>query len=874
MQKSLRESGLMLAWLCIFYAWPAFAQTPPANPNYTLGSDPNLAGCASTPTGPCHGSKLSANDTLVINAPIATPMTGNPANPNAPVCYSIKNETGNDYFVPWNKPQEWTAFLNAIGAPYQLANAPYTGPFPASGGWVSAQISGSCCAPQAIGHICPDGSGPVSNTQLGYRWEGTTGGDQGNWGAQGDVYGPVYASVLNGDPNQTYRVTYVCSNGGWVQTHAEGSCLPVAGQCGAGTPGITALPPSCANPAASDYCSELCAPTSTFGQFTNPGGAGAGSAWTWTCLGTPGQPPATCSSSTGVDGQCGNAAGQPQNWSNPTFSNLSGPPSDLCANGTTAGNISATPDLNIWDNPGTTYEPNLYHWTCSGIGGSNVTVQCSAPDGDGYCGSANNTSGSTPPDPAVDFLCSIGTPSAVTYGWQSWPSIPQWQWTCSNSASGPLSSNGHCHENDISAPQPGVCGWATINVSDSNTVPPSSYLCDTTFGAEPSIAASAPVFILGSPSGWHWTCQGANNGSTVSCTEPYDPFPGVCGPAKANWDPVDTPPSTGLCSGGTPDIPFFAGFYWTWNCWSGSGVSAACNDQGSYTVGQCGAANGVSSLTTPAANLCNVGPASAVSNSGGTWTWQCGPWPHYDYCSAPVGSAVAGSCGTANGTSTPSVPYMGLCGSGTPTAVTDTGNGQWIWQCTSAAGTANCSAANTATGPGVCGATNGTAIPDAPNVNLCASGAASPVTGNGPWSWTCIGEGANVGQNANCSANICLACSGSITVGGSTPVTGGTVSPSNCSVQGQASWLEVDAVSPSSASVQLQWNDPFYGAFSKTFTAATAPPGYCPPCYRNLQSVSNTQVVVEGTAGSCPADPSLNSGNPVTYTPTNVTVTP
>src|ERR1700757_2811491 len=117
MQKSLRDSGLMLAWLCVFYAWPAFAQTAPTNPHYTLESDYNLAGCSSTPTGPCHGSKLLANNSLVI-APLA-------ANPST--CYSIKNETNNDYFVPWNKPQEWTAFLNAIGAPYQLANYPYTG---------------------------------------------------------------------------------------------------------------------------------------------------------------------------------------------------------------------------------------------------------------------------------------------------------------------------------------------------------------------------------------------------------------------------------------------------------------------------------------------------------------------------------------------------------------------------------------------------------------------------------------------------------------------------------------------------------------------------------------------------------------------------
>jgi hypothetical protein len=201
---------------------PAFAQ---ANPNHSLETDQNNVG------GP-GGARLDAQGELIIAAPVATPLNGNPADPNHPVCYTIQNKTNNSYFVPWRTAREWSAFLDAIGAPYQLSNMPYTGPtWPAPGGWVSAEISNSCCAPQTIGHICPDGSGPVSTTQLGYRYEGTITGDPPYWGAQGDVYGPVYASVINGDPNQTYRVTFVCSDGNWIQTHAEGSCLPVAGQC-------------------------------------------------------------------------------------------------------------------------------------------------------------------------------------------------------------------------------------------------------------------------------------------------------------------------------------------------------------------------------------------------------------------------------------------------------------------------------------------------------------------------------------------------------------------------------------------------------------------------------------------------------------------
>jgi hypothetical protein len=868
-QKTSGRTRLLRGWLLFLaaVASPALAQT---NPNYTLGTDLNIVGGQG-------GARLNGHDSLVIAAPVATPLTGNPADPNNPICYTIQNKTGNDYFVPWRTAKEWTAFLDAIGAPYQLANSPYTGPnWPAPGGWVSAAINNSCCAPKTIGHICPDGSGPVSNIQLGYRYQGTPSGDQPYWAAQSDVYGPVYASVLNGDPNQTYRVTFVCSDSNWVQTHAEGSCLPVAGQCGAGTPGITALPPSCGNPLSADYCSELCAPTSIFGGFRNPGGASSPGPWTWTCQGTPGMADASCTSSSAVDGQCGPANGQPQGdtqngWGQPADPNY------LCANGTTPSVIGAwSYDHNIYNNPGTTYAPNLFHWTCSGIGGSTVTVSCSAPYAYGQCGPNSGNFTTTAPDPAVEFMCYAGTPSAVTYGPQNiwngsgYSTTPGWGWTCSGAAS-PVT----CAMYDSNAPQPGTCGSTNNTIYTSSTVPPSGNLC--TGG---SSLTSGPTLVLGSSSQWVWTCQGHNNGTTAECSAIYDPNPGVCGPA-ANpvLYPADPTTLGALCASGTATTVFNnGGGAWNWSCLSNLGNGPLC---WSWMIGtgECGPANGVASLTAPSgSNLCGptLDSASYVTNVNNTWAWTCtgSGGGATAVCSAPATGTTSGSCGIANGSASAYAPVLGLCASGAASSVVDNGSGQWTWTCTSAGGTANCSATNTATGPGVCGATNGTAIPDAPNVNLCASGAVGPVTGNGPWNWTCIGEGANAGQNASCAANICLACTGSITLGNTTPLITGKVSPSQCTVHGQATWLETDALNSSNASVNLQWNDPFYGSFSKTFNAVTAPAGYCPPCYQNMQSVSNAQVTVQAVAGSCPADASLNSGNPVVYTPTNVTVTP
>src|SRR6202043_827392 len=47
---------------------------------------------------------------------------------------------------------------------------------------------------------------------------------------------------------------------------------------------------------------------------------------------------------------------------------------------------------------------------------------------------------------------------------------------------------------------------------------------------------------------------------------------------------------------------------------------------------------------------------------------------------------------------------------------------------------------------------NATAVNSAPSSNLCSAGAASSVTGNGPWSWSCAGS--NGGTSASCSATV------------------------------------------------------------------------------------------------------------------------
>lgn len=52
---------------------------------------------------------------------------------------------------------------------------------------------------------------------------------------------------------------------------------------------------------------------------------------------------------------------------------------------------------------------------------------------------------------------------------------------------------------------------------------------------------------------------------------------------------------------------------------------------------------------------------------------------------------------------------------------------------------------------GSCGSANGTTVATAPTTNLCAAGTSTPVTGTGPWSWSCVGTFG--GTTAACAAN-------------------------------------------------------------------------------------------------------------------------
>jgi hypothetical protein len=137
-------------------------------------------------------------------------------------------------------------------------------------------------------------------------------------------------------------------------------------------------------------------------------------------------------------------------------------------------------------------------------------------------------------------------------------------------------------------------------------------------------------------------------------------------------------------------------------------------------------------------------------------------------------SPVNGLCGSANGIAASGAPTANLCSTGTASAVA--GNGPWNWMCVGSHGgtTSSCQAPLASPVPvnGICGSANGVAVSTAPTGNLCSSGTASAVAGNGPWNWMCAGS--NGGTTPSCQAPL-ASSSGGGSGGGSGAGTGSPV---------------------------------------------------------------------------------------------------
>lgn len=433
--------------------------------------------------------------------------------------------------------------------------------------------------------------------------------------------------------------------------------------------------------------------------------------WTWACSGLNGGQAAACTSAKKTEGACGSASREGSEGM---------PMRDLCA----SGYASAVTGNGPWN------------WTCSGLHGGGAATCAAQPKVNAVCGSASTTGQRQAP---TSGLCASGKPSAVQGN-------GPWLWSCQGERGGAAVS---CQANALTD---GVCGSANGSQFESA---PDQGLCDQ--------GRSSRVTGLGP---WNWTCAGEDGGNTVSCTAALGSKEAIanivaCGEAAETLSLFK--PSDKLCVSGKASEVSGNG-PWSWTCSDDVGHTTKCNTL-TASAGSCGKASGVSSSATPSANLCADGTPSEVvsSHTKMEWRWECkgAMGSSSASCSAPItkGSIAAKApepqaplvaCGSAAERGVTSAPSgSDLCSAGKPSAVR--GNGPWNWTCaTSGKNAAKVSCEAQKIADGSCGSANGSIQKSAPLSGLCASGAATEVSGEGPWMWSCVGTGG--GNSASCSA--------------------------------------------------------------------------------------------------------------------------
>jgi hypothetical protein len=185
----------------------------------------------------------------------------------------------------------------------------------------------------------------------------------------------------------------------------------------------------------------------------------------------------------------------------------------------------------------------------------------------------------------------------------------------------------------------GVCGPAS-GVGSSTA--PSSGLCSS---------GTASAVSGGNGSAWTWTCFGLNGGSNASCSAPYIApiINGACGPA--NGVPTNTAPSSGLCSAGTATAVTGSG-PWAWNCQGANGGTTASCSAPVRTGSTGGQVPGPSQalFNTPYYSCVSnyyVSNSGSDSNDGKTTPWKT--LQHADSANVGPGSCVNVAPGTYDG---------------------------------------------------------------------------------------------------------------------------------------------------------------------------------------------------------------------------------
>lgn len=534
------------------------------------------------------------------------------------------------------------------------------------------------------------------------------------------------------------------------------------------------------------------APKDNLCSVGQAGAVHGGGPWSWNCNGINSGAPVSCTAPVSVSGMCGNANG---------VAALKAPAEDLCRNGTATRVTGSGP----------------WAWNCTGSDGGD-TQSCTAPKAspeqlsapiaapspvaesaeattetqaadkasdknNDLCGSASQLLALEAPD---KDLCSSGKSSDVSGN-------GPWSWTCEDSGQvahcstlSPVGSFADTVKKAKPSPKAKAAAPKAEATVESKKVEVKQAACGN---AADQGSIQAPVdglCAVGKASTvhgkgpWNWSC--VKDKSKASCQAPKL-SDGACG--AANGSIQKTAPVKGLCNEGTATEVQGNG-PWLWTCvgtGGGSSISCSASSQAQTRVdGSCGAAANIAATTTPVANLCDSGVQSTVYGEG-PWTWTCSGLnggiaatckAQKDTPAAPPppGPAVNGLCGNSNGVAMVAEPVEDLCASGTATAVS--GNGPWNWSClgTNSGMTVSCTAPLQPPAPitGVCGTASGVPTLTMPRSALCSAGISSAVSGKGPWTWSC--SGTNGGGAVGCVAPLAGTEGGSLPSLSSTPAAG------------------------------------------------------------------------------------------------------
>jgi outer membrane protein OmpA-like peptidoglycan-associated protein len=299
----------------------------------------------------------------------------------------------------------------------------------------------------------------------------------------------------------------------------------------------------------------------------------------------------------------------------------------------------------------------------------------------------------------------------------------------------------------------GGCGSA--NGLASNIRPFGGDLCSS--GEASAVSGDGP---------WRWICKGSTNGMTVSCAAPFAPAAappvkhatketprpgnavedGGCG--AANNHASDQAPTAGLCAHGDASRVSGDG-PWNWACSGHNGGQAVACTAFKKIDGQCGEAADNNAGEMPTSDLCVAGYASAITGNG-PWNWTCSGLQGGAPALCKADAKKAAVCGSAAVAGHREAPQTDLCSVGQSSPVS--GGGPWNWTCSGVNGGAAVTCAAAVSVGGMCGEANGVAVSSSPEVNLCTHGKPSRVTGGGPWMWNC--SGSDGGDTVSCAAPV------------------------------------------------------------------------------------------------------------------------